>query len=91
MTKLQQLDNIALQLDDGSKDDQLEDEDSNLEDGIRNPDGIDGILKGGTVAIDDSLSKSDEDLSESYYAGSDQDDTTLSMLNKNQVRGKIIP
>ena len=44
MTKLQQMDNVALQLDDGSKDDQ---------DGVRDPDGIDRIPKGEPAAIDD--------------------------------------
>jgi hypothetical protein len=91
MTDIQQLDNIDRQLDDGSEDDRSEDEDSNLEDGIRDPDGIDGIPEGEPAAIDDGSFKSDEDMSESYYSGSDQDDTTLSVLNKNQLQGKIIP
>ena len=69
----------------------MEDDDSNLEDGIRDPDGIDGIPEGEPAAIDDGSFNIDEDMSESYYSGSDQDDTTLSVLNKNQLQGNIIP
>ena len=52
-------------------------------------DGIDGIPEGEHASIDDGLSKSDENMSESYYSGSDQDNTT-SALNTNRLRGKII-
>ena len=75
-------------MDDRSKDDQLEDNDSNLEDGIRELDEINEILEREPAAIDDCSPNSDEDMSESYYAGSDQANTTLSVINKSQLQKK---
>ena len=83
MTKLQQLDINDLQLDDGSEDEQSEDKDFDLEDSILDPDGIDRIPEGESVAIDDGLSNIDEEMSESHYSESDQEDTSLSAANKN--------
>ena len=83
MTELQRLDNTVLQLDSGSEDDQLEDEDSNLEEGIPDPDGIARITEGEPVAIDDGSSNIDEEMSEPYYSESDQEDTILSTVRKN--------
>ena len=79
-------------MDDGSKDaEQLEDGASNLEDGSRDPDGISKIPEGKPVSNCDGSYNSDDDKSTSYYSGSDQDDTTLSALNKNQLQGNTIP
>jgi hypothetical protein len=69
----------------------LEDKYSNLEYGIRDPDGIDGLPDGEPTAIYDGLSNSNEDVLESHYAGSDKDDTPLAVLNKNHLQRKIIP
>ena len=91
MTELQQLDNADLQLDNRSEDDQLEDEDSTLEDGIPDPDGIDKIPEGKPTAINDGSSNIDKETSESYYSESDQEDATLSKVNKNQLQRKTIP
>lgn len=92
VTKLQQLDNVTLQLDDGSDDDQLGDKDSNLEDDISGPEEIDRIPKGGPSAINDGSSDNDKEIPEAYYSGSDQENTTPSTLkNKNQLWKKIIP
>ena len=85
------MDNVALQLDDGSEDDQSEEEDSNHEDSLRYPDGNDGIPEGKPVARYNGSSNSDEDMPESYYSGLDQDDITLFALNKNQLQRGIIP
>ena len=63
MTELQPLDNNALQLDDGYKDEQSKDGDSNLKKNILNPDEIDRILAGEPSAIKDGLSNSDKEIS----------------------------
>ena len=89
MTVLQELDSVALEFDDESKDDQLEEEDPKLEFRIRDPDGIDGISEGEPAAIDEGLSNSNGDMSESYYPGPYQDNTPFVLLNKNQIRGKM--
>ena len=67
MTELQLLDNNSLQLDDGSKDDQSKDRDSNFKDVILNPDAIDGILAGEPSAIKDGVFNSNEGISHSHY------------------------
>ena len=66
MTELQQLDNVPIQQDDGSENDQLDNEDFITEDNISGPDGIDRIPEKGPMAIDDCLSNIDGDMSEAY-------------------------
>ena len=70
---------------DRSYGDQSEDEDSNSEDNIPDPDWIKIVPKGEPLAINDGLSNMDEDISEDYYSGSDKDDATLS-AHKNTIQ-----
>ena len=90
MTKLQRLDNNALQLHDGFEDNQSEDKDSNFNNNILDLDRINGIPAGEPSAIKDGLSNIDEEMPESHYSESDQEDTILSTANKNQLRRKLI-
>ena len=85
MPELQQLDKSTLQLNDGFEDEQSENEDSNVEYNISVPDGIDGIPEGEDATLTDELSNIDNNMSEAYYSGSDQEDIILSTLNKNQL------
>ena len=73
------------------EDGQSEDENSNFEDNILDLDVIDGIPEGESAAIDDGFFNIDEEMSESHYSESDQEDTTLSAVNKIHLRRKIIP
>jgi hypothetical protein len=91
MTELQQLDNVVIQWDNVPEDNQLEEKDSHLADGISDPDGFAKGPEVEPVAINDGSSGIDEYMSESYYSGSDQEDTALSSLNKNQIHRSITP
>jgi hypothetical protein len=77
MAKLQLLYNNNLHLDSRSKDDQSEDKDFNIDNGILDPHRVDHTPAGEPLAIKDGSSNIDEEMSKSHYLEVNQEEAAL--------------